>query len=189
MYNRQMAADIRDVNDWLNAFPARDVERRIRELEGHAAVIEAELNSLRRVHNTWAHMARDDSRDSASTSPDNGRDVSIVAASEAKRNGQTPAQKPLAPSFTKREAIFKLMNEQPLSPWKLADLRQALVDRGWIDDDKKSKHAFDVALSQMHKRGIIDRVAAATYRLASANGSHRESLAKATSSGLGGTGG
>ncbi len=110
--------------------------------------------------------------------------MSATASPEA-ANGATPPPQGLSastspvdsktarpePALTKREAIFRLMNEQPLSPWKLADLRRTLIERQWIGDDKKSKHAFDVALSKLYKRGVIDRIGPATYKLASANGS------------------
>jgi hypothetical protein len=68
---------------------------------------------------------------------------------------------------TKREAVLAYLTEAPDSVFKLVDIRRALVERAWMNNDKSSIHALEVAVIEMAERGELRRVRKGYYKLGS----------------------
>jgi hypothetical protein len=66
---------------------------------------------------------------------------------------------------TKREAVLAFMTEHSQGHFKLVEIRQGLLDSGWMTNDKRSIHALEVAVIGMARRGEIHRVQKGTYSL------------------------
>jgi hypothetical protein len=112
------------------------------ELERRRSAIEVEIASRMRSLKAWESAQR-------SLAP---RTQSLHLTSSA----QHP---------TKREAVLALLSESS-SEIKLADIRRALIERGWMSDDRKSIHALEVAAIAMAERGELRRPRKGFYALA-----------------------
>lgn len=66
---------------------------------------------------------------------------------------------------TRRAAIEIVMDAEPGRTWKLSDLRQALVARGWLGADDDEYHRLQVTASRMTQRKQLVRPTQGHYRL------------------------
>ncbi len=66
---------------------------------------------------------------------------------------------------TKREAVLRLLGEHPFESFRLVAIREMLVERGWMVNDKNGRHALEVAVRNMEKRGELTRVETGVYKL------------------------
>ena len=70
----------------------------------------------------------------------------------------------------RREAVLALLGEKPDHAWKLAEMRAAMVQRGWLAADDSAAHALGVVVSKMARSGEIARPQTGYYQLLPANG-------------------
>jgi hypothetical protein len=66
---------------------------------------------------------------------------------------------------TKREAVLAFLTERPDEHFKLIEIRQGLIERGWMTSDKRGIHALEVAVTNMAARGEVHRVRKGIYAL------------------------
>jgi len=66
---------------------------------------------------------------------------------------------------TKREAVLAFLSERPDENFRLVEIRQALIGRGWMTDGRRAVHALEVAVATMAERGDIQRVRKGIYAL------------------------
>jgi hypothetical protein len=125
------------INDWLNAFPADRVRSELQSLERQRHQLDERISVLRRRLALW---------ESAKAADENG----IVTDPR------------LLPS--KRQAISQILDEHPLRTFRLVEIREALVARGWLEVNHRSIHALEVAAAAMAKRGEIVRPRRGYYR-------------------------
>jgi hypothetical protein len=144
----------RDVTLWLDSFPKGDVEVRIQDLEAQAVKIQAELATLRKLRNVWVHLNKVAAKDAPS-------DWNSLFA-EVFRDVNTQEG---GPKLSVRQSILMVMKEEPSRNWKVADLRNTLIERGLMEDTKRDRHNFDVSLGTLFKKRDVTRIAKATYAL------------------------
>jgi hypothetical protein len=135
-----------ELAEWIRTFPSREVKAQIAELESARARLEDALRSLHTQLALW-----DAARRAASTNGPRGRDV---------------RDRPLPP---KREAILHVLSERPDHTFRLAEIREILLARGWMPAGRKAAHALEVAATTLAKRGEIDRPRRGFYRMRGAD--------------------
>jgi hypothetical protein len=81
---------------------------------------------------------------------------------------------------TKPEAVLALLGEQPRARFRLAEIRDALIERGWMENTRQARHALEVAALNLAKRGAIQRIQKGVYWLGTPNGAPRQGLAPAS---------
>ena len=133
------------LSEWYESFPADDVRSRIVELEKEMQERAAEIRFLSERLGEWEKFQGVLSGSLASS-------TSMTPVSE---NGQYPH---------KREAVLKVLGAEPLRTFKLEEIRQEMVDRGWLPDDDAGTHALQVYISNMAKRNEVERPRKGFYR-------------------------
>jgi hypothetical protein len=63
-----------------------------------------------------------------------------------------------------RESVLQVMVIDPLRIWNTRELTDALVERGWMENDEKSVRSLQSALSRMQAEGLIIRVRHGHYK-------------------------
>lgn len=129
---------------WVEQFPIEAVRQELAALQQQKGSIEAAIRALNARLALWeaARRAADEA----------GADWHVLVSSEGR-----------ASYPTKREAVLALLSEAPHAEWRLRDIRQELVSRGWLSYDRKAAHALEVAATMMAKRGEIHRVRKGIY--------------------------
>jgi hypothetical protein len=79
---------------------------------------------------------------------------------------------------TKPEAVLAFLAEQPRTTFRLSEIRDALMQRGWMEDTRQARHALEVAALNLAKRGAVQRVQKGLYRLGVPNGTHDSESAR-----------
>jgi hypothetical protein len=137
---------------WLDDFPVAALDKRLtalllqrRELDVEIRFLQAQLMRHRQY--------LEDLRPGAA-----GRERPTPAsdASGAQPKTQTPP---------KRLAALRLLSEAPGRAWRLAEIRQALIDRGWLEDNDRARHALQVTLLAMAKRGELQKPRTGFYQM------------------------
>jgi hypothetical protein len=80
---------------------------------------------------------------------------------------------------TKPEAVLAFLAEHPRTTFRLSEVRDALIQRGWMEDTRQARHALEVAALNLAKRGAVQRVQKGLYRLGASNGPHDSGSASA----------
>jgi len=144
-----------NVDDFLRAYPEEQLRREIEQLEMELLDKREELELVQR----WKHLrALEDG-----SQPDGGHEADAEAEGE-RQPARVESEGADAPA-TRREAIETVMRERPNHSWKLSELREALVARGWLPDDEASNHRLQVTASRMAKRRQLRRPRQGYYRL------------------------
>jgi len=125
------------VAQWAAAVPLEHVVRELETLERERLRLDARIALLK-------------------------RHVGLLSAVRAFANGSAA---PL-PVPSKRDAILRVLAENPTSALKLSEIREELVRRGWLAGDRRSVHALEVAITSMARRGDLRRVRRGLYELA-----------------------
>ena len=109
---------------WLEAFPSRQLERRLASLVQQRRDLDGEIRFLQnqilryRQYLTDLNPPKDEEEPSAPIQAADG-----------------------LPKFPpKRTAVFRLLAETPGRSLKLAEVRETLIKRGWLEDTDKARH-------------------------------------------------
>jgi hypothetical protein len=73
------------------------------------------------------------------------------------------------PPKNRRRAILALMHDFPGKVWRYQEVREAMIERGWLDPDERANHALGVAMSKMASLGQLERPERGYYRLPGPN--------------------
>jgi hypothetical protein len=140
---------------WIEAFPTQELERRLTTLVKRRRDLDVEIRFLQTQILRYRQYLQDlrPSPSEATQPPE----------SEQRHDGP-PTSRPTRPP--KRLAVLKLLSESPGRTWRLADIRNTLIERGWLDDNDRARHALQVALLGMAKRGELEKPRTGFYRLA-----------------------
>jgi hypothetical protein len=79
-------------------------------------------------------------------------------------NGSGPKAPDSAPP-TRRQAILRILEEQPRKSWKLSDLVAEMERRGWTGESKYEDHMVLRTLSTMMKANQVKRPRKGFYKL------------------------
>lgn len=80
-----------------------------------------------------------------------------------------------SPMPSKPTAVLAFLEEHRGRPFRLLEIRDGLVEREWMGTDKRDRHALEVAVLALTRRGEITRVGHGVYTLeASADERHQE---------------
>jgi hypothetical protein len=63
-------------------------------------------------------------------------------------------------------AVLRFLSETTGRAWRLADLKAALIGRGWLEDSDRARHALQVTVLAMAKRGELEKPRTGYYSLA-----------------------
>jgi hypothetical protein len=66
---------------------------------------------------------------------------------------------------TLREAIMRVIGEQPKKTWQTEEVLTALRKRGWISDAKNADQHARSKMGEMHRKGDLRRIRRGHYRL------------------------
>jgi hypothetical protein len=137
---------------WLDAFPTTALERRLGTLLLQRRELDVEIRFLQAQLFRYRQYLEDLRPGSTQESPAAGGRV----------GGK--------PYPAKRLAVLRLLSESPGRALRLSDIRSALVHRGWLEDSDKARHALQVALLGMAKRGELEKPRTGFYRMATDGG-------------------
>lgn len=140
--------------DWLDAFPTERIERRLSALLTQRRSLDVEIRFLQ------AQLVRyrqylEDLRPGTLTASEDGR----------RQNGESDATTGQPQMPPKRLAVLRLLAETPGRAWRLAEVRQALIERGWLEDSDRASHALQVTLLGMAQRGELNKPRTGFYRI------------------------
>lgn len=90
------------------------------------------------------------------------RHVGLLHAVRSLASGTPSAGVPAPP---KRDAVLRVLADAPGSAMRLAEIREALIDRGWLGNDRRATHALEVAVATMAQRGEVLRIRRGLYQL------------------------
>ena len=125
------------LDQWIDDFPIDAVKTQLEELERERGSIEAAIASFRRRLEIWGAMR-----------------------AHAQGHGDK------VPKPRKRDAVLNLLEQDPGRTFALSEIRDRLITDGLLEDSDKARHALDVTLSNMRRRGEVTRVRKGFYRLA-----------------------
>jgi len=169
MSNTPSTPDTADaLMEWLEAFPLRQVELRLgtlieqrRELDGEIRFLQNQIIRYRQ-YLTDLNPEEEEETDS----------VGVLAQDQA------PQEYP-----PKRQAVLRLLAEAPGRSWKLSDIRDVLIQRRWLEDSEKARHALQVTVLNMAKRGDIEKPRKGIYRVSGGRVATARRLHRAMSEG------
>lgn len=124
------------LDQWVDDFPVEAIRQHLRELRERKGTIEAAIESLDRRLAVWSAM-----RSHAS-----GHDV--------------------ASPPSKRDGVLNLLERDPNHDFRLAEIRDHLTEGGLMEDSAKARHALEMTVVNMTKRGEIERPRKGFYRIA-----------------------
>jgi len=125
------------LDTWVGAFPVDAIRAHLKELERQKGNIESAIESLNRRLAIWQAM-------------------------RAHQAGQGD----LVPTPSKRDAVLNLLERDPYREFTHAEIRSTLIESGLLEDARKARHALEMTLSNMTKRGEIERLRKGFYRFA-----------------------
>jgi hypothetical protein len=137
------------IDVWLSSLHEEDVLVQIKELETRASELLAEIDKLANERERV--------------------EVDLAKANEIlamKRRWQKPAPSSSthgAAPRRGREAVRAIINEDPTRQWRPPDVLDALIERGWADED--DLHSVQVSLSRMFRNEELERPRRGVYRL------------------------
>ncbi|HVM57067.1 MAG TPA: hypothetical protein VMT74_06360 [Gaiellaceae bacterium] len=124
------------VAKWAASTPLELLEDELRELERRRMELEVRIDVLR-------------------------RHVSLLGAARDLASGLTVH----GPALSKRDAVLRVLSDAPSEGMRLAEIRRALVQRGWLTGDRRATHALEVAVATMAQRGELRRIRRGLYEL------------------------
>jgi hypothetical protein len=139
---------------WLESFPVKELEKRLTYLVKQRRDLDVEIRFLQAQVTRYRQYLED-------LRPPNAQ-VSVAEATAGKAAPRTAERHRLP----KRIAVLRLLSETPGRTWRLADIRKTLIDRDWLEDSERARHALQVALLGMAKRGELEKPRTGFYRLA-----------------------
>ena len=71
---------------------------------------------------------------------------------------------------SKPAAVVALLREHRGRALRLIEIRNALIERGFMGTEKREVHALEVAVRALEARGAIERIRRGMYRLADVAG-------------------
>jgi hypothetical protein len=129
------------LDQWLDSFPIDKVQAQLAELERTKGTIEAAIESLNRRLAIWAAMR------------------------EHQAGFDNSARRP-----SKRDAVVTLLERDPYREFAASEIRDKLIEDGLLEDSKKARHALEMTLSNMVKRGEAVRPRKGFYKLSPSQG-------------------
>ncbi len=129
------------LDDWVGSFPIASIRAHLKALEHQKGTIEAAIESLNRRLAIWQAMR----------------------AHEA-------GQGDLVPKPSKRDAVLGLLERDPHREVAHSEIRSRMIEDGLLEDSRKARHALEMTLSNMTKRGEVTRVRKGFYKLAPQQG-------------------
>jgi hypothetical protein len=139
---------------WIEAFPTKELETRLTTLLKLRRQLDMEIRFLQAQVLRYRQYLED-------LRPDTAQPDQSGAEGETRAATTTDQRHP-----PKRMAVLRLLSETPGRTWRLADIRKTLVERGWLEDSDRARHALQVALLGMAKRGELEKPRTGFYRLA-----------------------
>jgi hypothetical protein len=127
----------KQLDQWVDSFPVDSIRQHLADLEQKKGTIEAAIESLNRRLRIWQTMR--------------AHSAGGISAPEVR------------PS--KRDAVLSILERDPTREFALAELRQMMLDGGLLDDTQKGRHALEATVSNMCKRGEIERPRKGYYTL------------------------
>lgn len=166
-----------DIDRWIEASEALDEDEIVRELEelqDEARRLAIEIQKREdalEVKRRWARPGESGEGAGAGLRHTTPRTHNPFVTPQTPRlpldgNGSAAA----APK-SRREAVLALLGENPDHAWKLAEIRAAMVERGWLAPDDSVAHSLGVVVSKMARSGEIARPQTGYYQLRPDNGS------------------
>jgi hypothetical protein len=134
--------------EWLDGFPAKRVERRLTELLARRRELDVEIRFLQTQLVRWRDYL-------AELRGEERPQVAPPQATSRTEQREYP---------TKRQAVLRLLSENPRRPWKLSEMRETLVKRGWLEDSGRAAHALQVTVLKMAKAGQIEKPEVGVYK-------------------------
>jgi hypothetical protein len=133
------------LDQWVDAFPVEAIRQHLEDLERRKGDIEKAMESLNRRLQYWSAMR----------------------AHHAGQGDKTP--KP-----SKRNAVLNLIERDPGREFALKEIWAVLVEDGIVEDTPKARHALEMTVLNMRKRGEIARVRKGFYKLVTPTDPHRQ---------------
>jgi len=124
------------LNRWLDTFPAEALRRELAELEKKRGTIEAAIEALNRQLLIWQTM-------------------------RTRALGMRQAELP-----SKRDVVLALLERDESREFSIVEIRESMIEGGLLEDTPKARHALEATISNMVKRGEIERPHRGHYRLA-----------------------
>jgi MoxR-like ATPase len=125
---------------WLQAFPASEVEKQLKELQEKRAQLDQQIETLQTALDTFRHL-----------------DQPLVPAAGAEGV-------PLPRRLSKRVVALRFLSEHPDQEFSPADIRDALMERGEMGRSDNEYHALRVALQKAFKDEQVNRPSTGRYR-------------------------
>jgi hypothetical protein len=138
--------------NWLEAFPTKELERRLSYLLKERRDLDVEIRFLQTQLVRFRQYLEDLKPGTA--------EAALMDAGSHPGARQRPQHPP------KRMAVLRFLSETPGRAWRLADIKVALTKRGWLEDSDRARHALQVTVLGMAKRGEIEKPRTGFYRLA-----------------------
>jgi hypothetical protein len=149
-----MASEVDQLVELLEGVTEDALRRELRELEKRANLIRAALRFKEQESEAGV---------SAGTTAESSPVPAELNPATARSNATAETTTPEAP-ITMRGAVLTLLAENPNRPWKQAEIRQALVRRGWMPSDESRAHYLGVVLSKMARNGELERPERGYYK-------------------------
>jgi hypothetical protein len=161
---------------WLQAFPTKDLERRLTLLLAHRRQLDLEIRFLQAqiaryrqyLEDLQTLQAPDETMERAHPVAAVTAKTTIGGTAQSAAQRSVRPERPERPDYPpKRIAVIRLLSETPGRAQRLADIRSKLIERGWLEDSDNARHALQVSLINMAKRGELERPEKGYYALTS----------------------
>jgi hypothetical protein len=150
---------------WLEAFPNRPLQQRLSHLLDRRRKLDLEIDFLQAQLSRYRQYVQDLVRPVETTIPKPGQGVIVGVAVERDEAAPIEARRESTPEYpAKRTAVLRLLNEDRHKQWRLADIRDELIRRGWLSPDEKARHALQVLMLNMTRRGEVLKPATGVYQ-------------------------
>jgi hypothetical protein len=136
---------------WLEAFPNKELERRLSLLLTQRRKLDVEIRFIQTQLMRHRQYLEDLSPGS----------TTAIAEAIPRTSARSRSQYP-----PKRMAVLRFLSETPGRAWRLADLKTGLIGRGWLEDNDRARHALQVTVLGMAKRGELEKPRTGYYSLA-----------------------
>jgi hypothetical protein len=142
----------------LETLPVEDVRREVAQLEARVAKLQDEIDKRREVlamHARWLDGVQPPAPSPATESPASPTSSPTQSPPASPADGARP---------TRADALLRLLGEDPDRTWKLSELRDELIARGWLEDTREASASLQVTASKLTRAGRIERPEAGHYR-------------------------